>query len=148
MVAAVSSVDGPMSPAIHRTYLRPDGYGKADVENCKMMNGAVGGGGATLSDREGPLVVCEGIETGLSLLSGLLPHAGAVVAALSASGVQCLRLPPRSQKLILAPDGDDAGRAAADALANRAYTLGWTVEVVTPPQGQDFNEILMKKEAA
>ena len=43
MVAAVQAADGRLS-GLHRTYLRPDARGKADVEPVKKMLGACRGG--------------------------------------------------------------------------------------------------------
>lgn len=68
----VARVDGLPRLAMHRTYLRRDGSGKADVEPTKAMLGKVMGGAVRLTDTSGPLVVAEGIETALSLASGLL----------------------------------------------------------------------------
>lgn len=95
-----------------------------------------------LSEAHGLLVVCEGIETGLSLLSGLLGEPATVWAALSTSGVRALDLPPTPGRLIIAPDGDVPGLAAADVLGNRAYSLGWQVYIMAPPDGKDWNDVL------
>ena len=70
--AMLAMVEGCDTFAAHRTYLRADGTGKADLEPAKAMLGAVQGGAVRLSGEPGPLVVCEGLETGLSLASGLL----------------------------------------------------------------------------
>lgn len=70
--AMVALVEGAPRLAVHRTYLRSDGLGKADVEPAKAMLGTVAGGAVRLSTGSGALVVCEGVETGLSLASGLL----------------------------------------------------------------------------
>ena len=147
--AIVAAVQGAPDPAIHRTYLRPDGSAKADVDPAKAMLGAVAGGAVRLTEAQGPLVVAEGIETGLSLASGLLGRPATIWAALSTSGIQGLRLPPEAGRLTIAPDGDTAGRKAAHALAERADGLGWQVSLLPAPDGRDWNDILtMKGEAA
>jgi len=89
-------------------------------------------------------VVCEGIETGLSLLSGLLDRPAAVWAALSTSGMRALHLPETPGELVVAADRDDggAGMAAAEALAERAQGLGWQVWLWPAPEGQDWNDAL------
>ena len=51
------------------------------------------GGAVRLHAAEGPLVVAEGIETALSLASGLLRIPSTVWATLSAAGLAGLRLP-------------------------------------------------------
>ena len=66
-------VEGGETFAVHRTYLRADGLGKAAPDPDKMMPGGVTGGAVRLTDGPGSLVVCRGgVETGLSLASGLL----------------------------------------------------------------------------
>lgn len=146
--AMVALVEGVESFAVHRTYLRADGSGKADVERAKAMLGAVTGGAVRLCGGTGPLVVAEGIETGLSLASGLLRAPATIWAALSTSGMRGLALPPLPARLTLASDGDDPGRAAAHALATRASGLGWRVSLLPAPDGRDWNDVLQKKGAA
>ena len=148
--ALVALVAGADLPAVHRTYLRPDGLAKAEVEpgTAKMMLGATQGGAVPLADAEGALVVAEGIETGLSLASGLLRRPATIWAALSASGMKGLRLPARPGRLTIATDGDTAGREAGHALATRADALGWTVSLLPAPDGRDWADILAQKGAA
>jgi hypothetical protein len=146
--ALVALVEGGAGFAVHRTYLRADGSGKADVTPPKMMLGAVQGGAVRLSDGAGPLVVAEGIETALSLSSGLLRTPATVWAALSTSGLRGLHLPDAPGRLTIAPDGDAAGRAAAQALATRAHGMGWQVSLLPAPDGRDWNDIMTGKGAA
>lgn len=146
--AMIARVDGLQRLAIHRTYLRPDGTGKASVEPPKAMLGAALGGAVRLADGQGPLVVAEGIETALSLASGLLSRPAAIWAALSASGVAGLRLPDRPHRLTIASDGDTLGRESAHKLAERASALGWSVSLLPAPDGRDWNDVLQAKGAA
>jgi hypothetical protein len=95
----------------------------------------------------GPLVVAEGVETALSLACGLLCVPAAIWAALSTSGIRGLHLPPQPGRLTIAPDGDEPGRAAAHALAERAHALGWAVSLLTAPEGRDWNDILQTRKA-
>jgi hypothetical protein len=141
--AMVGAVQGANRPAVHRTYLRPDGSSKADIDPPKAMLGAVAGGAVRLADGLGPLVVAEGIETALSLVSGLLHAPATVWAALSTSGIRGLHLPPTASRLTIAPDGDKPGREAANALAERAHALGWQVSLLPAPDGRDWNDILI-----
>lgn len=143
LVAQVSPLHGSAAPAIHRTYLKPDGCGKAEVSPAKMMLGATAGGAVRLSRGAGPLVACEGLETGLSLLSGLLNGPAQVVATLSTSGMKSLALPPTPGDLLLAPDGDCAGREAAEVLGARAIASGWRVSRLRDlPDSLDWNDVL------
>jgi hypothetical protein len=140
--AMVGLVEGGHSFAVHRTYLQADGSGKAQVQSAKMMLGPCAGGAVRLSQTDGTLLICEGIETGLSLLSGLLQGPSTVWAALSTSGVKSLRLPPQTGLLTVAADGDAPGREAAYALASRADSLGWVVSLLPAPEGRDWNDVL------
>ena len=141
--AMVAAVQGNRLAAVHRTYLQADGSGKADIEPAKMMLGATAGAAVRLAEAQVALVVSEGIETALSLSSGLLSAPAAVWAALSASGMRGLSLPPQAGQLTIASDGDAAGREAASALAARADALGWRVTLLPAPEGLDWNDVLM-----
>ena len=145
MVALVQGGDGW---AVHRTFLRDDGTGKAAVEPAKAMLGVVAGGAVRLSGGPARLVVAEGIETALALLCGLSDGPAMVWAGLSTSGLRGLHLPAMPGRLTIACDGDAAGRAAALALAERAHALRWTVTTIDPGDGADFNDILNRKDAA
>jgi hypothetical protein len=138
MIANVQSTGG-----VHRTFFTKQG--KRLDESAKMMLGACSGGAVRLSHAVGPLVVCEGIETGLSLLSGLLDGPHTVLAALSTSGIRGLSLPQKPGELVIAADGDDAGVAAASALGDRAHALGWIVSILSAPLGEDFNDVLVEE---
>lgn len=146
--ALIAFVDGAPRPAIHRTYLRSDGKGKAEIEPAKAMLGAVAGGAVRLSAGAEKLVVCEGIETGLSLLSGILHGHATVWAALSTSGMKNLRLPDAPGRLTIATDGDAPGRDAGKALATKAALAGWAVTLLPAPDGLDWNDVLTMKGAA
>jgi hypothetical protein len=144
--AMVALVEGGEGFAVHRTYLRPDGSGKAGLAGGdKLMLGATAGGAVRLSGGISRLVVAEGIESALSLLCGLLAEPATVWAALSTSGLRSLRLPEKPSRLVIAGDGDQPGREAAHALATRAHTLGWSVAMLEPGNGADFNDVLTGK---
>jgi len=146
--AMVAMVQGGDGPAVHRTYLRPDGTGKAGLDGGdKMMLGAVQGGAVRLTDGPSRLVAAEGIETALSLVSGLLGRPATIWAALSTTGLRGLRLPVRPGRLMVATDGDEPGRAAGHALATRAHGLGWQVSLLPAPEGRDWLDILQEKVA-
>ncbi len=146
--ALVALVEGAEGFAIHRTYLREDGTGKAEVDPPKAMLGGVAGGAVRLAHGPGPLVVAEGIETALSLASGLLSAPATVWAALSTSGIKGLHLPPVPGRLTIAADGDNAGTDAAMTLAERAHAIGWRVSLLPAPKGKDWNDIIRAKGVA
>ena len=146
--AMVALVEGAENFAVHRTYLLSDGSGKMPFGGgAKLMLGRTRGGAVRLSRSAGPLVVTEGIETALSLVSGLLQRPATVWAALSTSGIRGLCLPATPGRLTIATDGDEAGREAGQALAERANALGWVVSLLPAPDGCDWNDILIEKGA-
>lgn len=108
--AMLGAVQGVNLPAVHRTYLRADGSGKAEIEPAKAMLGATAGGAVRLADGPSRLVVAEGTESGLSLLCGLLDDPVTLWAGLSTSGLRGLRLPDQPGRLTIATDGDAPGR--------------------------------------
>jgi hypothetical protein len=143
----VARVEGGAGFAVHRTYLSPGG-GRAPVDPNKAMLGACAGGAVQVARAKGPLVVAEGIETALSLASGLLNKPATIWAALSTSGMRGLILPPLPGRLTVAADGDKPGREAAMALASRAEALGWHVSLLPAPDGKDWNDVLARKGGA
>lgn len=138
MVAAVTIGSQPVG--IHRTFLFEPGR-KAFGKKSKMMLGPCTGGSVHLSKGTGPLIVAEGIETGLSILSKLLEINPSVWAALGTSGMTGLILPDQPGDLVIAPDGDSPGRRAAKKLAHRATLAGWIVRIMPCPDGKDWNDL-------
>lgn len=126
----------------HRTFLKPDGSGKADVTPAKMMLGPASGGSVRLGSDQPVIALAEGIETALSIkqASGMT-----VWATLSTSGLKGLILPPKpvAEVVIIAADHDEAGLEAAHVTAHRFEAEGRTVSIIQPPEpGTDFNDML------
>ncbi len=147
MVAAVQGPDRKVT-AIHRTYLRDDGRGKAGVATPKMALGPIGAGAVRLGPAGPALGLAEGIETGLSamVLFGL-----PVWAALSASRLDRLWLPPEAQEVHVFADNGTAGHEAAERAAGAYQVHGRRVFLRFPPEDYgDWNKILQgrKTEAA
>ena len=143
--AMVALVEGGDGFAVHRTYLRPDGGGKAEASPAKAMLGAVAGGAVRLADGPGPLLVAEGIESTLAAFILRGDATARAWAALSTSGLRGLRLPAEPGRLCIAPDGDAPGLAAAHSLAERAHALGWRVTIAQPPAGADWADVAAGK---
>ena len=139
MVAAIRNVSGDVT-GLHRTWLRDDGAGKANLAPAKAMLGVCRGGAVRLGDADDELGVSEGIESGLSVqqVTGL-----PVWAALSTSGFTGLELPAHVRKVVILADGDDPGEAAACDAAVRWKREGRIVRVARPPRGCDFNDLLL-----
>ena len=139
MVCAVTRWPSHSVTAIHRTFLGTDGKGKAGVLRQKMMLGPCSGGAVRLAPHGPRLIVCEGIETGLTLLQETgLP----VWCALSTSGIVSLVLPDDVLEVVIAADHDCAGLNAANKAAHKWTLEGRTVRIAKPPvEGWDFNDM-------
>ena len=137
---------------MHRTFLRPDGRGKAEMEAPrKTMPGQIPDGACVmLSDwpGHGPIGIAEGIETALSA-SALFDVP--VWAALNSAMLAKWFPPPGADEVIIFADNDKrfGGQAAAYSLAHRLKTKPDTrdmdVKVMVPAlPGTDWNDELMK----
>ena len=141
MLAAVSDTSGRLR-AVHRTYLAPDGSGKAPVQPPRMTLGPIGGLACHLSSAGRELTVAEGIETALSVQSVCRIPAW---AALSTGGLERLILPPLplASFVIVAADADPPGMKSAKAAAARWAAEGRRCEIIVPSRpGTDFNDML------
>lgn len=141
MVARIRDAQGqPMG--IHRTYLKPDGSRKADVQSPKMMLGRSSGGAVRLGPDRPVIALAEGIETALSI--GFASRM-TVWACLSTSGLKGLILPqmPLAELVVIAADHDPVGLAAAEETARRLEAEGRSVSIIAPrAEGSDFNDVL------
>lgn len=142
--AMVAQIRGPKGEAlgVHRTFLKPDGSGKADVSPAKMMLGPSSGGAVRFGPDGRVIALAEGIETALSVSRA---SRLTVWATLSTSGLKGLILPPVpvAEVVIIAADHDDAGIMAAEAAAGRFEAEGRAVSIIHPRlRGQDFNDVL------
>jgi hypothetical protein len=126
---------------IHRTWLRPDGGGKADLDPDKMSLGPIDGGAIRLGPigPNGELAVAEGIEDALSFtqLTGQ-----PCWSALTAGGIERIVLPPEVRFVAIAADNDKRGREAAQVAARRWLSEGRRVWFARPPIGKDWNDTL------
>jgi putative DNA primase/helicase len=140
MVAHVTTPTGK-TLGCHVTYLKGTGRGKADAKPNRMMIGPVAGGAVQLAPAGPVLAVAEGIETALAFM---VATGHPTWAALSAPNMQRMILPalPMAAEVIVAADNDEAGRAAADALAARCESEGRQARIALPPLGLDFADLL------
>jgi putative DNA primase/helicase len=142
MVALVTRGTDGTPMAVHRTFLARDGRSKAPIEPAKMMLGPCSGGAVRLADPGDVLMVGEGIETSIAAMQATGNPAW---AALSTSGLRGLGLPEDVRDVIVLADGDAAGEAAARDCAWRWKREGRRVRIARPPQGIDFNDMLMDR---
>lgn len=139
MVACVEDYAGRFV-GVHRTWLRPDGSGKAAVKPQKAALGPISGGAVrlapTLSEK---IILAEGIETGLSVFQAT---GVATWATLGTSGLRGLRLPDCVREAIIAADSDEPGERAACQAAARFMHEGRKVRIARPSGAKDFNDRL------
>ncbi|MFN3945301.1 MAG: toprim domain-containing protein [Allosphingosinicella sp.] len=121
LIASVRDGSGKLTGA-HRTWLAPDGSGKAPVSTPRRAMGHLLGHGVRFGVADDVMAAGEGIETMLSLrqVTPALP----MVAALSANHLAALELPVGLRRLYLVRDDDSAGHGAVDALSDRATAAG------------------------
>ena len=138
MVALMTDPVTATPVGIHRTYLRPDGHGKADGDPKKMLGGS---GVIRLSPDDEVTIglgLTEGIETALSVMQvGWSP----VWAATSAGGISTFPVLPGIECLTIFADADEAGTKAGKACAERWVREGREVTIHRPPAGRDWNDI-------
>lgn len=140
MVGAVIRWPSNKVVAVHRTYLRPDGSGKAPVEPPKMALAPVAGGAVRLAKHTDKLALTEGIETGLSVQKATgIP----TWACLSTSGLKGVVVPDDVPEILIFADGDYPGHIAANHAAERLTLAGHRVRLVPAPNGKDWNDVLL-----
>jgi hypothetical protein len=142
MIALVTRGSDDTPLAIHRTFLSSDGGGKAPVDPQKMMLGPCRGGAVQLGLPGDVLMVGEGLE---SCLAAMQATGNPSWAAMSTSGLRALDLPAHARDVIVLADGDDPGEAAARVCAWRWKREGRRVRIARPPQGLDFNDMLVDR---
>src|ERR1700677_326197 len=142
MIASVTDLSGDLT-GVQRTWLDPSGCGKAPIDTPRRAMGHLLGHGVRLGPTIGSacdaMAAGEGIETMLSLrcIMTTLP----MTAALSATHLAALRLPPALRRLYIARDLDPAGHIATARLADRARDVGIEALVLSSRCG-DFNDDL------
>ncbi|MDD3182189.1 MAG: toprim domain-containing protein [Alphaproteobacteria bacterium] len=130
--------------AVQQIYLTNDGK-KAPVDVVKRTNKAVDGWASKAAVRfpgTQPVILTEGVETGLSVWQATGQETW---ACLGLSNIARAPLPDRAS-VIIARDGDIPGSKADNQLARAVSKLqmrGLAVAVATPPEGQDFNDLLL-----
>lgn len=140
MVAAVTDLAGHQT-GVHRTWLAPDGSGKAPVETPRRAMGDLFGHAVRFGNAGEVLAAGEGIETVLSPRQ-VLPRMP-MLAALSAAHLAAILFPPALRRLYVLRDRDPAGEGARDRLVARAASLRIEAMSLTPLRG-DFNDDLRR----
>ena len=133
MIAAVTDLYGAIT-GVQRTWLAPDGLGKAPIDTPRRAMGGLLGHAVRFGAAGDVLAAGEGIETMLSLRCAL--PAMPMAAALSASHLAALQFPPALRRLYIARDADAAGDMAVAALTERAEAAGVEALVLSPQTGR------------
>lgn len=149
MVAMVSGPDGkPVT--MHRTFLKSDGSGKAEMSGArKLMPGELPDGACVRLCEYvpgGPLGIAEGIETALAA-SAL--YQMPVWAAINSTNLKKWLPPEGCDEVAIFGDNDPkfGGQAAAWSLAHRLSTGKTSIPVtvhIPKRVGFDFNDVLME----
>lgn len=138
MIAAVTDLSGHQTGA-HRTWLNPDGDGKAPLDTPRRAMGDLLGHAVRFGVPTSVMAAGEGIETTLSLRCAM--PGMAMAAALSAAHLGAILFPPTLHRLYVIRDNDPAGDSARDTLAERAREAGIEA-IVLSPELEDFNDDL------
>jgi putative DNA primase/helicase len=135
---AEHETDGrPRIVGVHRTFLLPDGSGKAPGTAKQMLGHA---GVVRLvpdDDVTAGLGIAEGIETSLAVMQGFGWRP--VWAATSAGMIRTFPVLAGIEALSIFADADTAGREAAESCGARWAEAGREVAVIAAPAG-DFND--------
>ena len=156
MLAAVGY--GPVPNAVHRTFLAPNGNGKArlpDDFDAKLSLGPIRGlpirldGTVDADAAPGSLAIAEGVENALVAVQEFgVPG----WSAISAGNLPLLRIPATVSLVTVMADHDEVGLTKAREAALVWLDAGLTVRLSLPPNpGEDFNDMLRRargKEAA
>jgi putative DNA primase/helicase len=132
------------------TYLAADGSRKANLEPSRKDRGRVTGAVRLAAPRaDSPLLLAEGVETGLSIMQATGFPAW---ACLSATGIKHAKVPQESAGELVICCDNDANGVGQDAgkIAGKRFALeGWRVRIAVPPQpDSDFNDILRQPDGA
>jgi putative DNA primase/helicase len=139
MVAAVEHVrSGNTVIAIHRTWLRDDGNGKAALDPQKAALGPIAGGAVRLTPTGETLALAEGIETALSVLQAT---AVPIWATLGTANLSRVELPDCVREVLIAADSGEPGERAAHEAAAWFMREGRRVRIARPRGRKDFNEM-------
>ncbi|WP_299297408.1 CHC2 zinc finger domain-containing protein [uncultured Erythrobacter sp.] len=140
LIAAITGIDGRLG-GIQRTFLAPDGAGKADVPKPKLCLGQVSGGAIRLGTVARNLIVCAGVEDGLSLQQELCQPVWAVPGD---TNLLRLVLPPTVRTVAIGGDNDRSGRDNTLKAAEAFSATGIAARRFFPVSAHDFNEELQE----
>lgn len=142
---------------LHRTYLQPNGSGKAPVRTPKKTmarpsSASLDGGAMRIAPSASVLAIAEGIETALSVWKATGVPCWAAGCAWQLANWEP---PAEAQRVLVFADRDakprngtlGAGQQAALQLASRLWSASRKVSVFVPdgPDGTDWNDVLIER---
>lgn len=143
LIAIVTDAAGELV-ALQRTYLTEDGRKAKTTDSkakVKYSLGNVIGGSVQLGPPAASILVCEGLEDGLTLAQGL---GRSVWVAAGTSMLPAMIFPPAVRSVVIAADGNAPGEVAAQKAAAAYAASGLSVRIMRPtPPFVDFNAELM-----
>ncbi len=142
MVAAIMNKESKVV-GVHRTYLDPNGPGKAqDLPNTKMTLGDVAGNFIPLSKFKKEVYLGEGIETCLSILEAM-PNKS-VQCVINIQNFAQVMLPDGVKSVVMCCDNDMKDPETLPRIKEKATkhfaAQGIALSFVVPPEGMDFND--------
>lgn len=140
MISACQDVDGSVT-GIQRLFLT-NFAAKSTNGAPRLSLGQIRGGALRLGPEASQIILCEGVEDGLSLMK-MFPQTS-VWVALGAGNMAHVVMPANVKHVVLAGDNDPTGRAAV-SLAREAFELCMLqVDEIYPDNPfLDFNEAYM-----
>lgn len=143
LIAAVTDNAGQVL-AVQRTWLQPDGSGKAPVDCAKMTVGPMKAGAVRLGKPLTALGLAEGVETALSARQ---LYQIPTWATLSANRLDKIAIPEGVQTLTIFADVGRVGMECAMNAAEVYERKGYTVDVIPPGvhfggEAKDYNDVL------
>jgi len=138
LIAPIDALDGPLA-GIQLTYLQPSGH-KLAVPDPRRSFGQVRGHAIRLGQAVDELVICEGLEDGLTLFQRF---ESPVWVACGAGSLHNMIIPQTVRRLMICADNDPAGEQAAMRAADAFMVGGREVRILRPAPGfKDFNDEL------
>lgn len=141
LIAPIVDVGGAVT-AVQRIFLSQHVPASAKAV-AKRTLGKAKGGAIRFGEPARQIIMCEGVEDGLALSQSFPGRT--VWAVPGASFFWSVQLPECVAEVVLAPDNDKAGEAAALRSADAFLALGKRVSIMRPSQGcNDWNEQLLR----
>ena len=143
LIAIVTDATGELV-GLQRTYLTADGRKAKTTDpkgKVKFSLGHVVGGSIQIGPAMASMIVCEGLEDGLTLAQGL---GRSVWVAAGTSMLPHMSFPEIVRAIVIGADGDTGGTVAADKAAAAFAESGLAIRIMLPkPPFKDFNAELM-----